>query len=151
MNNKGRVKMKKLLILSAVTAALSANVQAQEQSKENDKWVAGFAEYYSVEVGSPDFFDDGYGVGAEFGYKLSPEWAIRVEASYLNIAVSNAFLDDEGSRVGLDLLYFLPENQIYFFGGLKRTNIADSYSMVNIGFGKHWSLSDDWNIGQNWV
>ena len=36
--------MKKLLLLSAVASALSANVQAQ--TKDNEKWVAGFIEYY---------------------------------------------------------------------------------------------------------
>ena len=150
MNNKGRVKMKKLLILSAITAALSANVQAQEQPKENDKWVAGFVEYYSADDSFPDFLDDGAGFGVEFGYKFNPEWAVRVEASYLNLDVSNTFLDKDGSRVGVDLLYFFPENQVYLFGGLKRTQIADNDAMVNIGLGKHWSLGDNWDIGQYW-
>ncbi|MFT6779558.1 MAG: OOP family OmpA-OmpF porin, partial [Paraglaciecola sp.] len=39
---KERFKMKKLLVLSTIAAALSANVDAQEQSKDNEKWVAGF-------------------------------------------------------------------------------------------------------------
>ena len=34
MNKKGRIEMKKLLVLSAIAAAFSANVQAQEQPKK---------------------------------------------------------------------------------------------------------------------
>tara|TARA_R110000751_G_C13795394_1_gene483441 strand:+ start:75213 stop:76601 length:1389 start_codon:yes stop_codon:yes gene_type:complete len=150
MNNKGQVKMKKLLVLSAITAALSANVNAQEQPKENDKWVAGFVEYYTAENESPDFLDNGYGVGAEFGFKFTPEWAVRLEASYINMDVSNNFLDEYGTRIGVDLLYFLPKNDVYFFGGLKKVEISDNDAMVNFGIGKHWSLGNNWDIGQYW-
>jgi OOP family OmpA-OmpF porin len=136
---KGRFKMKKLLLLSAIAAALSANVQAQ--AKENEKWVAGFIEDYSTdnaETGLPSFLDNGVGLG------LTSEWAVRVEASQLEIdALPN---DATGSRVGLDVLYFLPEDLFYSFGGLKNTEIVDGDAMVNIGVGKHWDVSDDFKI-----
>lgn len=151
MNNKGQVKMKKLLVVSAITAALSTGVFAQEQPKENDKWVAGFGEFYSGNDDSPDFLGDGFGVGGEFGFKFTPEWAVRIEASYLELDVANEFLDDDGTRVGVDLLYFFPDsNDFYLFGGLKRTQIADNDSMVNIGLGKHWTLGESWDLGQYW-
>lgn len=146
--------MKKLLILSAVVAALSTNVQAQEQTKDNDKWVAGFVEYYSVNDKGSDLLDDGFGGGVEFGFKFNPEWAVRVEASYLEIDVTNAFLDEVGSRIGVDLLYFLPEqDNIYVFTGIKRTEIIDNDSMLNFGLGKHWSIGDigkNWDVTKNW-
>ena len=107
--------MKKLLIVSAVAAALSANVFAQESNKENTKWVAGFVEYYSTdhgETGFPDYLDNGYGFGIEYGYKFTPEWAARIEASSLRIdSVRNPAnrSHEDGSRVGFDAMYFMSD------------------------------------------
>ncbi|MEP1384179.1 MAG: OmpA family protein [Paraglaciecola sp.] len=134
--------MKKLLIASVVAAAMSTAVQAED--KANDKWVAGFAEYYLTdesESGAPNFLDNGTGIGAEFGYRFAPEWATRLEVSHLNIDASPA--DESGNRVGVDALYFLPEDLLYVFGGLKYTKIVDGGSMVNVGLGKHWHVNDD--------
>ena len=122
--------MKKILILSAIATALSANVQAQEQTQDNKKWVAGFVEYYSTdhaETGLPDFLDNGYGFGAEFGYKFTPKWAARLEVSLLDI---DAFpSDDSGSRVGVDALYFMSNDLFYAFGGFKFTDIISSFNL----------------------
>ena len=141
----GIAKIKKLLLLSAVASSLSANVQAQ--TKDNEKWVAGFIEYYKTdqaETGLPDFLDNGVGLGAEFGIKFSPEWAFRIEASKLDIDASPN--DANGSRFGVDVLYFLPDDLLYAFGGLKNTKIVDSDAMANIGLGKHWNVSDNVKI-----
>ena len=133
--------MKKLLLLSAVASALSASLYAQEKT-ENEKWVAGFVEYYSTdqaETGFPNYLDNGYGIGAEFGFKFTPEWAARLEASSLRIDTSSSSANsshESGSRVGVDALYFMPH--FYAFGGLKYTKIADGDMMANIGLGKHW-------------
>jgi len=137
--------MKKLLILSAVAAALSVNVQAQ--TKDNEKWVAGFIEDYSTdqsETGLPDFLDNGVGLGMEFGIRYTPEWAFRIEASKLDIDASPK--DANGNRFGADVLYFLPDDLLYAFGGLKLTEIVYDDAMVNIGLGKHWDISDDVKI-----
>jgi OOP family OmpA-OmpF porin len=138
-------KMKRLLLLSAVASALSANVQAQ--TKDNEKWVAGFIEYYKTdqaETGLPDFLDNGAGLGAEFGIRFSPQWAFRIEASKLDIDASpnNA----NGSRFGVDMMYFLQDDSLYAFGGLKNTEIVDSDTMANIGIGRHWHVNDNVKI-----
>jgi OOP family OmpA-OmpF porin len=138
-------KMKKLLLLSAVASALSANVQAQ--TKDNEKWVAGFIEYYKTdqaETGLPNFLDNGAGLGAEFGIRFSPQWAFRIEASKLDIDASpnNA----NGSRFGVDMMYFLQDDSLYAFGGLKNTEIVDSDTMANIGIGRHWHVNDNVKI-----
>ncbi len=139
--------MKKLLICSAVAFALSANVQAEEHNKDNEKWVAGFVEYYSTdkaETGLPDFLDNGTGFGAEFGFKFTPEWAARLEVSHLNIDGSPS--DQSGNRVGADVLYFMPDDLFYTFGGLKFTEISDVDLMANIGLGKHWDMGNSLKI-----
>jgi OOP family OmpA-OmpF porin len=145
MSRKERIKMKKLLLLSAVAAALSANVQAQ--TKDSEKWVAGFIEYYSTdksETGFPDYLDNGVGFGAEFGFKFSPEWATRLEVAHLNIDATPT--DKSGNRVGVDALYFLPDDLMYVFGGVKITNFNDTDLMGNIGLGKHWDVGNDFKI-----
>jgi OOP family OmpA-OmpF porin len=143
--DEGRIKMKKLLALSAIASALCANVHAE--TKENDKWVAGFIEDYSTdnaETGAPNFLENGVGLGAEFGFKFTPQWAIRIESSHLDIDASPT--DESGSRVGVDVLYFLPNDLLYVFGGLKNTYIVDGDAKFNIGLGKHWDLSDSIKI-----
>jgi OOP family OmpA-OmpF porin len=147
MKMKGLIKMKKLLLISAVASALSANVQAQEQTKDNEKWVAGFVEYYLTdqsETGLPNYLNNGYGFGAEFGFKFSPEWATRLEVSHLNIDASPSNIS--GNRIGVDALYFLPNDLLYVFGGAKMTNIDDTDLVGNIGLGKHWDISDNVKI-----
>jgi OOP family OmpA-OmpF porin len=137
--------MKRLLLLSAVAAALSANVQAQ--TKENEKWVAGFVEYYATdqsETGLPDFLDNGVGFGAEMGFKFTPGWAARLELSHLNIDASPS--DKSGNRLGADVLYFLSDDLLYAFGGLKFTKITDRDLMANIGLGKHWDVGNSMKI-----
>jgi OOP family OmpA-OmpF porin len=139
--------MKKLLVLSAVTATLCVNVQAKEQGNNDDMWVAGFAEYYltdEAETGLPDFFDNGTGLGAEFGYKFAPQWAARIEVSHLSIDASPT--DESGNRVGADALYFLPDDLFYVFGGLKITNITEADLMASMGLGKHWNVSNNIKI-----
>jgi OOP family OmpA-OmpF porin len=145
MSRKERIKMKKLLLLSSVAAALSANVQAQ--TKDSEKWVAGFVEFYSTdqsETGLPDFLDNGVGFGAEMGFKFTPEWAARLEVSHLNIDASPS--DESGNRIGADVLYFMPEDIFYAFGGLKHTKITDGDLMANIGLGKHWDLGNNMKV-----
>jgi OOP family OmpA-OmpF porin len=147
MNKKGRTKMKNLLAFSAVAIAVALSTNVQAQSKENEKWVAGFIEDYSTdhaETGLPDFLDNGVGLGVEFGMRFTPDWAVRVEASNLDIDASPT--DHSGNRVGVDVLYFLPDDLLYAFGGLKNTEIVDGDAMVNLGLGKHWDLSDSVKI-----
>jgi OOP family OmpA-OmpF porin len=142
---KGRIKMKKLLILSAVAASLSVNAQAQ--TEDSEKWVAGFIEYYSTDKsgsGFPDYLDNGVGLGAEFGFKFSPEWATRLEVAHLNIDATPT--DKSGNRVGVDALYFLPDDIMYVFGGVKITNFNDTDLMGNFGLGKHWDVGNDFKI-----
>ncbi|WP_299072202.1 OmpA family protein [uncultured Paraglaciecola sp.] len=142
--------MKKLLLISAIALAFSANVHAQQKSKNDYKWVTGFGEYYKAEKSkedSPKYLNDGFGGGVELGFQLTPEWAARIEASYLEIDVENAFLDEPSSRVGADALYFLSDDMAYVFGGLKLTKIHDADVMANIGLGKHWDIG---KLGERW-
>jgi OOP family OmpA-OmpF porin len=139
--------LNKILICSAVAAALSANAQAEKHNKDNEKWVAGFVEYYSTdkaETGLPNFLDNGYGAGAEYGFKFTPGWAIRLEISKLDIDASPS--DESGSRFGVDALYFMPNDLFYTFGGLKFTEINETDLMANIGLGKHWDLGNSLKI-----
>lgn len=135
--------MKKTLILGAVAAVMSVQVQAQS----NDKWVAGFAEYYLTET--PNLFNNGKGLGVEFGIKFSPNWAARFEYSHLEIDIKGKFLDQSGKRFGVDALYFLDE-QIYFFGGIKNIEIIDGDASLSVGFGKHWNLGQSLDLAQYW-
>ncbi|MFT4937805.1 MAG: OOP family OmpA-OmpF porin [Paraglaciecola sp.] len=140
--------MKKIAIASslllAVTGYASAGVAA-----EGDKWVGGFVEYYSADQeksGFPSYLDDGFGIGAEVGFRFKPEWAARLELSHLNIDALSPGQDESGNRVGADLMYFLPDDLIYLFGGLKYMKVDESTRMANLGIGKHWFVNDKWRV-----
>jgi OOP family OmpA-OmpF porin len=140
--------MKKLLLSSAIALVMTTNVNADTRP-ETDLWLGGFAEYYSTDQsqsGAPDFLNDGLGFGAEIGLRFSPEWAVRLEFSDLNISASPA--DQSGKRLGVDGLYFLPDDMMYVFAGLKSIDIVDSDTVVNVGLGKHWDtdVSDNLKI-----
>jgi OOP family OmpA-OmpF porin len=67
-----------------------------------------------------------------------------LEVSHLNIDASPS--DMSGNRVGVDALYFLPNDLLYVFGGAKITNIDDTDLVGNVGLGKHWDISDNVKI-----
>ncbi|MCF2947411.1 OmpA family protein [Paraglaciecola aquimarina] len=138
--------MKKLLICSALALAFSATANA-DTNKEGQKWVGGFFERYSTdhaETGYPNFLDDGNGLGAEFGYRFTPEWATRLEVSSFDI--HSPTKDYTSNRLGLDLMYFLPNDVFYAFGGLKRTKIVDDVMMLDLGLGKHWHINKNFRL-----
>ncbi len=137
--------MKKLLVASAVALAMTSSANAE--SKKEESWVGGFFEYYSTDHAesiAPNFLDNGKGFGIEYGFKFKPEWAFRLEYSALDI---NASPDDvSGNRFGVDALYFLNENQLYAFAGVKRTKIVESDMMFNLGLGKHWDVNENLKV-----
>lgn len=142
--------MKKLLLVSAVAAALSANVFAEDTNEDNTKWVAGFTEYYSTdhgETGFPDYLDNGYGFGVEFGYKFTPEWAARLEYSTQRIDIDPSPAragHESGRRAGADVMYFMSD--FYAFGGLKFAEIVEDDVVANIGLGKHWNADKNLKV-----
>jgi OOP family OmpA-OmpF porin len=138
--------MKKLLIASAISLAMLPAAYA-DAKKEGSSWVGGFFEYYSTDEelsGAPNFLDNATGIGFEFGHRFKPNWAARIEFSRLDVDAQPE--DETGSRVGIDALYFLPEDQFYVFTGFKRTNLVEPENFLNIGLGKHWAVNDKFNV-----
>jgi OmpA-OmpF porin, OOP family len=136
--------MKKISIATSILLALSTQALA-DPGQQGDKWIAGFAEYYSTDQeasGFPNYLSDGTGLGAEFGFRFLPQWAGRIEYSSLDIDASSLGQDKSGSRFGFDAMYFLPNDFMYIFGGVKEIKIADSDTMYNLGLGKHWAVAE---------
>ncbi|MBT0586923.1 OmpA family protein [Alteromonas oceanisediminis] len=144
--------LKKALIASAVTAAFSLQPALAQEAPANDKWIAGFAQYYNADSSKPDpagYFDDGHGYGGEFGFRFEPEWAVRVEVARQKIDVDpfrTSGSEEEGNSFGLDMLYFLENDAAYLFGGLRHQALEQSYRAAAAGVGKHWNLSERWKV-----
>ena len=127
-------------ILSVFAGSVSANEPASYE-----KWIGGFAEYYSADQeksGFPNYYDDGVAYGAEFGFRFNPEWAARLEVSHLNVNASALGQDASGNRIGLDALYFLPDDLLYLFGGVKHFSTEGGFNALDVGMGKHWNMSE---------
>jgi len=142
--------MKNIMALSGITLALlSASLQTQAQTTEQS-WVGGFGLLYNddkyAKVSSEGAYDDGRGFGLEYGFRFSNEWAVRAELTALTLdylAAPGSPSDDSGMLFGVDAMYFLANDAMYIFGGLKRHSMEYSANLANVGFGKHWSLSDN--------
>ncbi|MFA3792724.1 OmpA family protein [Aliiglaciecola sp. SL4] len=136
--------MKKSLIAASLLAAISSNAFAAEDSSDK-YWVGGFTEIYKPdEEKSFDFtsFDAGLGLGAEVGVRESEHWGGRFEIAKVSLENDADLVDDSATRFGIDAMYFLEDDLMYIFGGLKHIDMVDSGSMANLGLGKHWDLSE---------
>ena len=136
-------------VAAALAAAAATSAQAQETAPYKG-WVGGFAEYYGADITKHapiGGLDDGTGFGAELGFRMDESWAFRFEVARLNInnvSTDPTAMDDEGTQLGLDLMYFIEDDAAYFFGGVRNQSLEnDSYRMATAGVGKHWSLTDN--------
>ncbi|GAA0859860.1 hypothetical protein GCM10009114_34970 [Aliiglaciecola litoralis] len=110
------------------------------------QWVGGFIEVYKPDEDKFfDFtsYDAGMGLGLEYGFRHDENWGGRFEFSKISLENDANLVDDQAERFGFDAMYFLEEDLLYIFGGLKHLNMAQSGGMVNLGLGKHF------NVGEN--
>ncbi|WP_088330183.1 OmpA family protein [Lacimicrobium sp. SS2-24] len=135
-------------ITLALAMSLSFGASAAENN-QHDQWLGGFIEQYYNDSGYPSTanpFDDGQGMGIEYGMRINPRWAARFEWSSLDMDYENTSNEVSGDRYGVDALYFMDSANTYLFAGIKKMDIADRYSPVNIGIGRHWHLNENWKL-----
>lgn len=150
ISEKGTYLMKKLtLCVAAALAVTAANVSAEE-APPYENWVGVFGQYYSADrMKNPPMggLTDGKAIGGEVGFRFDPSWAIRFELSRLFIdgETDNPFAaDDDGTQMGVDMMYFLEDDQAYLFGGLREQSLnTANYRMLTAGVGKHWDMNDN--------
>ena len=141
--------MKKTSITLALIAAglVASPVLAQETKPKN--WVGGYGMYYSTDAGKPQpaaQIDDGFGIGAEAGFRFDENWAARISASYLDLDGANGGNGESGPMIGVDAMYFFLDDMFYAFGGLYHQELDDDYQLLGYGLGKQWAVSDKWSI-----
>lgn len=144
--------MKKHLIACSLLAAISGATYADETPYEG--WVGGFGEFYNVDNGKPEplgYLTSGHGIGGEVGFRFTEKLAMRIEYSSLDIDTNKAKLgtaspNNSGGRMGIDAMYFLDNDLLYWFGGVKHESIGNNDSVANIGLGKHWAINDNWRV-----
>lgn len=140
--------MKKISLATSIFIALAAQAFA-EPGQEGEKWVGGFGEYYSTDQeksGFPNYLSDAKGLGAEFGFRFKPEWAARFEFSHLDVNASPLGRDASANRFGVDAMYFLPDDLLYVFGGVRHMHMVNSSNLVDFGLGKHWDINGKWKV-----
>jgi OOP family OmpA-OmpF porin len=145
--------MKKLAlcVAAALTAAVTT-VQAQE-APPYENWVGGFVQYYDADgekTAPAGGLTDGKGFGGEFGFRFDPTWGIRFELGrvFLHHDHNNPLaIDDDGTQMGADVMYFLDNDAAYLFTGLReQALINEDYRMATVGVGKHWEITDNVRI-----
>ncbi len=145
--------MKKLTlcVAAALTAATSTAIAQEAPAYEN--WVGGFAQYYNADSEKKEpigGLDEGKGFGLEAGFRFDPSWAIRFELGRVLIGHDNnnpLALDDDGTQLGADMMYFLEDDAAYFFGGLREQSLSsENYRMAAAGIGKHWAIAENWRV-----
>ncbi len=140
--------MKKLITLSLL-AAFASGASADDHPTKKGDWIGVFGQYYSADDNKPTNvapLDDGFGLGGEAGFRFSEDWAARLELSYVDIDGKSGGQDDSGLMYGADALYFLKDDVMYLFGGLRQQHLDDTYRMASLGAGKHWAISDQLSL-----
>lgn len=141
--------MKKTTITLALIAAGLVATPVMAQETKPDNWVGGYGMYYSTDAGKPQpaaQIDDGFGIGAEAGFRFDENWAARISASYLDLDGANGGNGESGPLLGVDAMYFFNDDLFYVFGGLYYENLDDNYQMLGYGLGKQWAVSDKFKV-----
>lgn len=137
--------MKKQLTLAALAVAMcSGNAIAQEEP-DYKSWLGLSGMYYKssgLHITDGVSHDDGYGASLEAGYRFTQAWATRAEISTLDIDYVGNNGSDDGEMTGVDLMYFMPDDLYYVFGGVRRHAIGDAEMFASFGMGKHWNQSE---------
>ncbi|GFD69262.1 membrane protein [Alteromonas sp. KUL156] len=145
--------MKQHFKMAALSLAVlsSTSAFAQDSSEPAYKsWFGGSAMYYNTDESRPFdggvADDNGVGLSLEYGFRFTQSWAARVEFTALELDytdVNGNSADDDGEMTGVDVMYFMPNDQWYLFGGVKRQAVLDSTTLGNIGIGKHWNVHEN--------
>ena len=143
--------MKQHFKMAALSLAVisSTNAFAQDSSEpEYKNWFGLSGMYYNTDDSRPldltedGVYDDGRGVAFEYGFRFTQSWAARVEFTALDLDYAGGG-DESGEMVGVDALYFMPNDAWFVFGGVKRQAVGESTTLGNIGIGKHWDIHED--------
>ncbi len=141
--------MKKHFALASVAlAVLSAPAMAQDyDSPEYKNWIGIYGTKYKTDHDrpAPGIVDDGAGLGFEYGFRFTQNWAARLEYTSLEwdyFDGTAAERNDSGHMIGADAMWFLGDDVAYVFAGVKQQMMEDDYTLGNIGIGKHWNAGD---------
>ena len=143
--------MKQHFKMAALSLAVisSTNAFAQDSSEpEYKNWFGLSGMYYNtddsrlLDLTDGGLYDDGRGVAFEYGFRFTQSWAARVEFTALDLDYAGGG-DESGEMVGVDALYFMPNDAWFVFGGVKRQAVGESTTLGNIGIGKHWDIHED--------
>ena len=144
--------MKQHFKMAALSLAVisSTNAFAQDSSEpEYKNWFGLSGMYYNntddsrpLDLTDGGLYDDGRGVAFEYGFRFTQSWAARVEFTALDLDYAGGG-DESGEMVGVDALYFMPNDAWFLFGGVKRQAVGESTTLGNIGIGKHWDIHED--------
>ncbi|MEC8964448.1 OmpA family protein [Alteromonas sp.] len=143
--------MKQHFKMAALSLAVisATNAFAQDSSEpEYKNWFGLSGMYYNTDDSRPldltdgGLYDDGRGVAFEYGFRFTQSWAARVEFTALDLDYAGGG-DESGEMVGVDALYFMPNDAWFVFGGVKRQAVGESTTLGNIGIGKHWDIHED--------
>ena len=143
--------MKQHFKMAALSLAVisATNAFAQDSSEpEYKNWFGLSGMYYNTDDSRPldltdgGLYDDGRGVAFEYGFRFTQSWAARVEFTALDLDYAGGG-DESGEMVGVDALYFMPNDAWFLFGGVKRQAVGESTTLGNIGIGKHWDIHED--------
>lgn len=138
--------MKKSIIAASLLAAISTAAFAAEEP-EYKQWVGVFGEIYKPDA-ERHFNFRGYhadiGFGGEIGVRIDEHWAARLEVAKTKLDSALLNNDDTMERFGVDAMYFLDDDAMYLFGGLKSISYpGDGSGQANLGLGKHAYISDN--------
>lgn len=139
-------------MIMAASASVTTAAPASLPDQKSSGWVGVFGEYYNPDNQKPEpigYLEDGKGLGIEAGWRFDEKWAARAEFAQDYLGRKKSRLggvdaEDSGHRFGADILYFLNQDDLYVFTGVKHQNLEGQRTLLDVGVGKHWQLSERW-------
>lgn len=140
--------MKKVACLALATSLLSANVVAETQT---GPYINVFADFYNADwdniSAQPNTsVGESYGFGLDFGYRIDPNWAARIELAKQDFSIKNTNSSKSGTRMGADVLYHINKTPLYALAGLKKIDVYDDFNAANLGMGVAAGLTKNWSL-----
>lgn len=90
--------------------------------------------------------DGSYGIGAEVGYRYSPEVEFRFSYTDYEFDLDDGYSDEDGSAWTVDTLYFLNQKNLYLLGGLSLLDVKSSKFSANLGAGYRYYFKEHFAV-----
>jgi OOP family OmpA-OmpF porin len=141
--------LKPTLVAASVLSAFISTQSLAQQTVDNGFYINVFADYYNadwnhVRDNPAVSLGESYSFGADLGYRISPDFAVRFEYADLDLSIKGTNDSVSGSRMGFDGLWHFADLPVYGILGVKKIDAYSDFNAANLGLGAKLELAPRW-------